>query len=81
MLALGAPRETTEFRVPVPCPDCSHPKTKPELREVTEVLVRPDCESASVAVCSECGQASLGTTVVECSIVSKCRDCGSVSEL
>lgn len=77
--AIGAPRDTTEFRVPVPCPDCGHEVVRPELHDDGEVLVCPECEAESSAACPACGEGRLGATVVDGDIVSACRNCGAES--
>lgn len=77
--ALGAPRGTTEFRVPVPCSDCGHEATRPELRDGREVSVCPECGTESDAACPECGAERLGATVADGEVVAACRACGAES--
>ncbi|MFT4890439.1 MAG: putative cupin superfamily protein [Halobacteriales archaeon] len=42
-LALGAPRETEDVRIPVACPDCGHDDLRPEGGAEGVELVCPDC--------------------------------------
>lgn len=75
--AIGVPRGTTQFRVPIPCPDCGHEATRPELRGGREQLVCPECDTETSATCPECGEEQLGATVVDAEVVSTCRACGA----
>jgi uncharacterized cupin superfamily protein len=55
-LALGAPRDTEDFRVPVACPDCGHGDLRPAAGDDGVELVCPDCGTVHVPQgCPECG--------------------------
>ena len=78
--ALGAPRDTNDVRVPIPCPECGHENTCPMMDESVggAVLICPDCGSTTEVECSTCGSdrkravlADDGETVLDV-----CLDCG-----
>jgi len=78
LLAVGAPRDSEDVRLPAPCPDCGHD----ELRLETDggvVFVCPDCAAEHVpADCPECGSPAMGMTLGEDGEpVAACRDCGA----
>ena len=75
--AFGVPRDSTAFRVPVPCADCGRGATRPALRDGREVLVCPACGAESDAACPACGAEELGATVADGEVVSACRACGT----
>ncbi|WP_267642338.1 cupin domain-containing protein [Haloarchaeobius amylolyticus] len=79
VLALGAPRESEDTRVPIPCPDCGHGDLRLALDGADPTLDCPDCGAAHVPEpCPDCGDGELlvrlddegGTQVV-------CEDCAS----
>lgn len=82
LYALGAPRGTEDWRVPVACPECGHGDTRPTIAEdgETPVLLCPDCGTESVVECSECGSDNMRAILGEDGEpVSICLDCGAES--
>ncbi|PSP77181.1 cupin [Halobacteriales archaeon QS_1_68_20] len=79
-LAIGAPRDGADVRVPLACPACGHVDRRATLVEGTPALVCPDCGDESEAVCGECGSSDLRARIREGRPVSVCADCGAVSE-
>jgi uncharacterized cupin superfamily protein len=80
IIALGAPRGTEDWRVPVACPECGHDDTRPTVAEDGEmpVLVCPDCEEQSEVECPECGGENMRAILGEDGEpVSVCLDCGA----
>lgn len=63
VLALGAPRDSEEVRLPLPCPACAHGDLRLDTDgEVT--FICPDCGAEHVpAPCPECGSEALGVTL------------------
>lgn len=79
--AVGAPRDSDDVRVPLPCPECSHEDRRPALADGEEVLVCPDCSAESPVECPECGQDDLRVVLDTDgeNVVNVCRDCGMES--
>lgn len=77
LLAVGAPRDSEDVRVPASCPACGHE----ELRLETEGGVRfvcPDCATEHVpADCPVCGAGGMYMTLGDGEPVAACRDCGA----
>ncbi|WP_458207299.1 cupin domain-containing protein [Haladaptatus sp. NG-SE-30] len=74
VLALGAPRDSDDVRIPVDCPECAHDEMRLETGEGVPTFVCPACGSERVPQgCPECGhelRVTLGEdaqTVVVCS--------------
>lgn len=83
ILALGAPRGTEDWRVPVACPHCGHEDTRPTVADdgETPVLVCPECGGESKVECPECGSENMRSVSSEDGEpVSVCLDCGGESE-
>ncbi|MFT4964582.1 MAG: putative cupin superfamily protein [Halobacteriales archaeon] len=78
-LALGAPRDTENVRIPVACPDCGHDDLQPAAVEAGVELVCPACETTHVPQgCPECGREEM--TVLpgdDRRTVVVCPDCGT----
>jgi len=81
LLAIGAPPESEDVRIPLPCPDCGHEFRRPSVTESGPVLQCPACGAQEAATCSNCGGESL------CAVlgpngdpVSSCSDCGMTEE-
>ncbi|MFW6376881.1 MAG: cupin domain-containing protein [archaeon] len=56
-LALGAPRDTEDVRIPVTCPACGHGDVRPEGGDDGVELVCPACGTGHVPQgCPECGR-------------------------
>lgn len=81
VLAIGAPRETEDIRIPAACPDCGHATLR--LDTEGELSFRcPDCASVYVPRgCPDCGHDDLRFTLGERSRPAVvCQDCGSTFE-
>lgn len=82
LYALGAPKGTEDWRVPIACPECGHDNMRPVLADETPVLACPDCAVESAVACSECGSESkrviLGQD--EETPLDVCLDCGAESK-
>lgn len=81
-LALGAPRDTGDLRIPLSCPDCGHVDRRATVVEETPALVCPDCDHESEAICPACGSTELRArfSAEAGRPMSVCADCGAVSE-
>lgn len=75
VLALGAPRDAEDTRLPIECPQCQHRNVRLETDEDGPTFVCPECEAEHVPRdCPECGHEDLhvsladepGETVVVC---------------
>lgn len=79
LLALGAPRETEDVRVPVACQDCGHDDLR--LDEDGATFVCPDCGAERVPEpCPDCGSELRMTLDDASEPVAACADCGAVFE-
>jgi len=78
-LAVGAPRETTDVRVPVRCPDCGEADFALDASGETLSFVCPGCDAERVpAPCPECGTDAMSLTLGEDgAVVAACGDCGA----
>lgn len=83
-IALGAPRDTEDVRVPLPCPECGRDDRRVGLAEdgETPVLVCADCDAEAEATCSACGSDDMYATLAEGgeAPVGVCRSCGAVAD-
>ncbi|WP_049902773.1 cupin [Halococcus agarilyticus] len=79
--AVGAPRDSEDVRVPLPCPECDHEARRPVVAEGSEVLVCPDCGAESPVECPECGRDDLRVVLDTDgkNVVNVCLDCGTKS--
>ncbi|MFW5939587.1 MAG: cupin domain-containing protein [Halolamina sp.] len=80
VLAIGAPRESEEIRVPLDCPVCDHRGLSPERYDAEIRLVCPDCggehRTRGCPGCSrEAMQVAAGDAEGETVVV--CPDCGA----
>lgn len=79
VLALGAPRETSDVRIPVRCPDCLDSTVRLDADGATLTFECPTCESSWTPTdCPSCENTDLRTTVRDGDVVTQCWDCGSV---
>ena len=81
VLALGAPRDTEDVRLPVACPECGHSDLRLETGgELT--FVCPDCGAErGPRPCPDCGHENLQVTLDDAgAVVTACRDCESTFE-
>ena len=77
-LALGAPKESEDVRVPLDCPDCGHDDLRPVWSDDRTVLVCPDCGSEHVPRgCPECGRELRVERGEATRTVVVCPDCGT----
>jgi uncharacterized cupin superfamily protein len=59
LLALGAPRDTNDIRIPVDCPDCNHETLRLDFGEKL-TFVCPDCSCEYIPRnCPDCGHDDL----------------------
>jgi uncharacterized cupin superfamily protein len=78
-LALGAPRESEDVRVPRTCPECGRPDLRVDDGVVDDgvAFVCPDCDAERVpAPCPDCGGATLEYAAPGSDPVVVCRACG-----
>ncbi|UPV73346.1 cupin domain-containing protein [Halorussus limi] len=80
-LALGAPRDSDDVRVPLDCPECGHGYLHPEAGPDGVTLDCPDCETANVPRgCPDCG-AEMRVALGEGSeTVVRCPECSAEAE-
>lgn len=76
VLALGAPRETGDIRIPVPCPDCNHETLRLDSGDEL-TFICPDCSVESIPQnCLNCGHDDLRVTLgEETQTVVVCQNC------
>lgn len=78
VLALGAPPDSEEVRVPVGCPACDAAEHRLLVREGEELLVCPDCGAETEPNCEACGGAEIRVVLDgSSSPVDRCLDCGA----
>lgn len=81
-LAVGAPRDTEDVRIPFACPGCDHP----DLRMATDdglTFVCPDCSRTQTpkTACPACGDGELRVTLdAESHPIVACSDCNATFE-
>lgn len=75
-LALGAPRDSRDIRLPLPCPDCGHEPLRLDA-DGGVTFGCPDCGATHVpATCSECGGEDLSVRLgADGEPVVVCGDC------
>ncbi|MFC6826333.1 cupin domain-containing protein [Halopelagius fulvigenes] len=80
--AIGAPRESTDVRIPVACPDCGRDDVRAETDGGEPKLVCPDCGAERVPPgCPDCGGDELRATLTDGNRpVTVCPDCGAEFE-
>lgn len=79
MIALGAPRDTKDVRIPVGCPACDHDTLRLEFSGSGLTFVCPGCGAEHVPrACPACGHADLRVTLDGTSRpVVACQECGA----
>ncbi|MCU4799712.1 cupin domain-containing protein [Halobacteria archaeon HArc-gm2] len=79
VLALGAPRDTSELLIPVACADCGHDEQRLVGTGTGGALVCTDCGTESRPRCPECDGQDLHSVLGEDgeTPVSKCKTCGT----
>lgn len=80
-VAVGAPRNSEDIRIPLACPECDHDDMRLRLTGSGEALVCPDCGAESSAECPECGQDDLRAALSDDGEkpISVCQNCGAES--
>ncbi|ELZ25490.1 hypothetical protein C475_10679 [Halosimplex carlsbadense 2-9-1] len=77
-LAIGAPRETTDVRVPVRCPDCGGADFALDAGGEGVTFRCPDCDADRVpAPCPDCGRDAMTLTLHGDVVVAACEGCGA----
>lgn len=80
VVAIGAPRDSEDVRIPLACPYCAHDDLRPTVADEEAVLACPDCGESVPVACPECGGEDLLAVLGEDGEpVSRCRDCGEES--
>lgn len=65
-LAIGAPRDTEDVRIPAECPDCGHEDLRLDWDEEGLSFQCPACETEyTPEECPECGDGDLRLTIAE----------------
>ncbi|WP_135851618.1 cupin domain-containing protein [Halorussus salinus] len=84
VLALGAPPDSGDVRIPLDCPECGHGYLSPDVSEAGDAGVTLDCPACGAANvpqgCPDCGaemRVALGEGV---ETVVRCPDCGGAAE-
>lgn len=83
VLALGAPRDTEDTRVPVACPDCGHGNVRLAFDGDETTFVCPECDAQHVpGNCPRCGHDDLRVTLADepGETVVVCPACGAEFE-
>lgn len=82
IIALGAPHDTEDMRIPIACPECNHADMRLVPREEGTTFVCPDCRAERVPIaCSECDSDALRITLDDKNQpVVVCLDCGTEFE-
>ena len=80
VLALGAPPESDDLRVPVGCGECDNDEHRLTFPDGEEVLVCPDCGAETEPECPACGGDALRDVLGEDDRpVERCLDCGATT--
>lgn len=82
VVAIGAPRDTEDIRIPVPCPNCEHNTLCIQMRDDQLMFICPDCDAEHVPRnCPECSYSDLRVTLAETThTVVVCQRCGATFE-
>lgn len=82
VLALGAPRDSEDVRIPVACEECGREDLRLDFGGGELTFVCPDCETERIPDdCPECGHGDLRVTLGEgTGTVVVCRGCGEAFE-
>ena len=77
-VAMGAPRESEDVRIPLRCPECDHDHLRLETDTIGATLVCPNCDVEHIPEdCPECGHDDLRVAIdEETQTVVICPDCG-----
>ena len=78
VLALGAPRDTDDVRIPVGCSECGAAEHRLMVLEGEELLMCPDCGAETEPNCEACGGTEMRVVPDgNGSPVERCRGCGA----
>lgn len=79
VLAMGAPRDNEDVRVPLNCRDCGHGELRFEVTDDGPLFVCPGCGAEYIPQpCSECGDDDMRVTLGdEDGTIVVCHDCGA----
>lgn len=79
LLALGAPRESDDVRIPIGCPDCGAENLRLDFGEGPLTFACPDCATEREPTdCPTCSGEDLRVTLDdESEPIVACQDCGS----
>jgi len=80
VLAVGAPQESEEVRVPLDCPDCGETGLEPDWDERREevLLACPACgDEHRTEGCPDCGREELRVAADDDETLVRCPDCGA----
>lgn len=81
-IAMGAPRDTEDIRIPVSCPDCEHGALRFQMRDDGLTFICPACDAEHVPQNRpECRHSDLRVTLDETThTVVVCQRCGAEFE-
>ena len=80
VLALGAPPESDDLRVPVSCSVCDGDEHRLAFPDGEELLICPDCGARTEPECPACGGTGLRVALGEDDRpVERCLDCGATT--
>ena len=80
VLALGAPPESDDLRVPVGCGECDSDEHRLTFPDGEELLICPDCGAETEPKCPGCGGNALRVVLGEDDDpVERCLDCGATT--
>lgn len=80
-LAIGAPRDSEDVRIPVACPECGHENVRLETGREMLTFVCPDCGGERIPkACPECACDDLRVTLGEIKPIVVCQGCGGEFE-
>jgi len=78
ILAIGAPPDSEDVRIPLPCPACDHDFRRPVPTDSGAALACPGCGEETTVTCDACGGGDLYAALGhDGEPVSICRDCGA----
>lgn len=79
VLALGAPRDAGDLRIPVACAECGHDEQRLAMTDDGGALVCLDCGAESQPRCPDCDGQDLRAILADDgeTPVSVCQDCGA----
>jgi mannose-6-phosphate isomerase-like protein (cupin superfamily)/predicted RNA-binding Zn-ribbon protein involved in translation (DUF1610 family) len=78
-VAIGAPPDSEDVRIPLECPECSHDDMRVGIGEDGVTFVCPECDTECVPrACPECGREEMRFALAEeDQAIVLCPDCGA----